>query len=146
MFWILSFVCMVVIFYFSSRTADESSQQSDGILSWITNLFGENFLTVFIVRKLAHFLEYTGLCLLLNLAWSFTRGKKQLLLSIGCASLYAITDEIHQLFVEGRSCEFRDWAIDTAGATLGAIGFIVLLAIISLIVKKRKKQIDNRGK
>lgn len=142
LFWVLCTVCMGVIFYFSSRTADESSAQSDGILAWITKIFGENLFTTFIVRKSAHCLEYTGLCLLFNFAWCFTKGKKQLLLSILCSSLYAVTDEVHQLFVDGRSCEFRDWAIDTAGAALGAIGFLVLIFIISLIIKKQKS-IDN---
>lgn len=134
---------MGVIFYFSSRTADQSSAQSDGILNFITELFGENSLTTFIVRKSAHCLEYTGLCLLFNCAWMFTKGKKQVLLSILCTSLYAITDEMHQLYVEGRSCELRDWAIDTGGAIVGAIGFIVILWIASTLAKKCKKSIDN---
>ncbi len=143
LFWVLSAVCMGVIFYFSSRTSTESSMQSDSILLWITKIFGENAVTDFIVRKTAHCLEYTGLCLLLNCAWLFTKGKPQRLLSILCASLYAVTDEVHQLFVDGRSCEFRDWGIDTFGAILGTLAFTVLAAIISAIVKKCKKSIDK---
>lgn len=134
---------MGIIFYFSSRTSTESSMQSGSILLWITKIFGENAVTDFIVRKTAHCLEYTGLCVLFNCAWLFTKGREQRLLSILCTSLYAVTDEVHQLFVEGRSCELRDWGIDTFGAVLGAIGFTVLTAIISAIVKKRKKSIDN---
>lgn len=143
LFWALSVICMGVIFYFSSRTSTESSMQSDSILLWITKIFGENAVTDFIVRKTAHCLEYTGLCLLLNFAWMFTKGKYQRLLSILCTSLYAVTDEVHQLFVEGRSCELRDWGIDTFGAVLGAIGFTILMAIISAAVKKCKKSIDK---
>ena len=131
---------MGVIFWFSSRTATESTQQSNTIVEWLISLFGESELWVFIVRKSAHALEFTGLALLLSFAFYFSRGKKSLLLSILVTSLYAVTDEVHQLFVEGRSCEFRDWAIDTAGAVIGAIAFSVILAIINAIIDKKEEK------
>ena len=37
------------------------------------------------------------------------------------ASGYAITDEFHQTFVEGRHGTPVDWAIDSAGAALVAV-------------------------
>ena len=37
--------------------------------------------------------------------------------------LYACTDEFHQLFVPGRSGNFRDVIIDTSGGVLSAILF-----------------------
>lgn len=137
-FWVLTVICMAVIFYFSSRTADESAEQSGAILNWLINFFGDNSFTDFIVRKSAHCLEYTGLCLLFNCAWYFTRNKKSVLISIACSSAYAATDELHQSFIDGRSCEFRDWAIDTGGAVLGAIGFCILFIIINAIAKSGK--------
>lgn len=139
-FWVLTVLCMGVIFYFSSRTADESASQSGALLEFFIKLFGDNGVTDFIVRKSAHFLEFTGLCVLFNSAWYFTKGKKCVLISILCTSLYAVTDEVHQIFVDGRSCELRDWAIDTSGAIVGAIGFIVLFTIIKLIIDKRNKK------
>lgn len=139
-FWVLTAICMGVIFYFSSRTADESSSQSSWILTIITRLFGNNGFTDFIIRKSAHFLEFTGLCVLFNFSFLFTKGKKFILPSIALTSLYAITDEVHQIFIEGRSCQFSDWCIDTAGAVAGAIGFLILIAIIKLIIDKSKKK------
>lgn len=139
-FWVLTAICMGVIFYFSSRTADESSSQSSWILTVITRLFGDNGFTDFIIRKSAHFLEFTGLCVLFNFSFLFTMGKKLILPSIAFTSIYAITDEVHQIFVEGRSCQFSDWCIDSAGAIAGAIGFIILIAIIKLIVDKSEKK------
>lgn len=139
LFWGLAAVCMGVIFYFSSRTAEESSAQSDSVLNWLISVFGDNRFTTFIVRKSAHCLEFTGLCVLFNCAWYFTLNKQAPIVSVLCSSLYAVTDEIHQLFVEGRSCEIGDWAIDTGGAILGTIGFLILFSIIDLIVKKCKK-------
>lgn len=131
---------MGVIFYFSSRTAEESASQSSWLLEFITSIFGNNGFSDFIVRKSAHFLEFTGLCVLFNSSFYFTKEKKQVLLSIVCTSLYAATDEIHQLFVEGRSCELRDWAIDTAGAITGAIGFLIVYYIIKFIIDKKQKK------
>lgn len=100
-FWVLSVVCMGVIFYLSSRTADQSSRESGAVLAWLTRLLGDGRLTDFLVRKSAHFLEYTGLCLLLSFACAATWGRRYTAVSLPIASLYAITDEVHQRFVPG---------------------------------------------
>lgn len=134
---------MGIIFYFSSRTAVESSGQSNVIVEWLQKLFGENAVTDFIVRKSAHCLEFTGLCVLFNCALFFTFNKKRPIISIICTSVYAVTDEVHQIFVDGRSCELRDWGIDTFGAILGAIGFIVLFCVIDKIVKRKIQKNNN---
>ena len=39
--------------------------------------------------------------------------------AVGAA--YAVTDEFHQLFVAGRSCEVRDMCIDAAGVLCGVM-------------------------
>jgi VanZ family protein len=41
---------------------------------------------------------------------------KQVYISVLIASLYGISDEIHQYFVPGRSTEVWDWLADTVGA------------------------------
>lgn len=142
--WILVFICMAVIFWLSSRTADESSQQSGFFLQWLIDKFGDNFFTDFVVRKTAHFLEFTGLCLLFNIALWQTKQRKMPVLSVIFTSLYAATDEIHQLFVEGRSCQFTDWLLDTSGAVAGTIGFLILFAAVTAIIK-RKNTIDTEN-
>ena len=135
---------MGVIFWLSSRTADQSSLQSGAILQWLTRIFGTGFLTVFIVRKSAHCLEYTGLCLLFNIALFQTKKKRMPAISVIFSSLYAVTDEIHQHFIEGRSCQFSDWAIDTLGAVLGAIAFLILFAVIRKHITKKSKFVDSK--
>ena len=35
--------------------------------------------------------------------------------------VYAFTDEVHQLFISGRTGELKDIIIDTAGATIGLL-------------------------
>lgn len=138
LFWLLSAGCMGVIFWFSAHTAEESNAQSNGMVAWLAFLIRNEMVRILIVRKSAHCMEYTGLCLLLCGAWYFTCAKKPYLPAVLCASLYAVTDEVHQLFVEGRSCELIDWAIDTFGALLGALAFAVLLRIIAAAVNKQK--------
>lgn len=142
--WALVAVCMGIIFWLSSRTAEESSAQSSTVLQWLISIFGDNFFTTFIVRKSAHCLEFTGLCVLFNLALFRTKKKRMPLLSIVLTSLYAVSDEVHQLFVEGRSCQFTDWVIDSFGAILGSIGFLILYAIISHIFQKKVKFVDTK--
>lgn len=138
LFWTLTTICFCIIFYFSSRTANVSAMQSSVLLELIRKMFKNDTISDFIIRKSAHFMEYVGTCLMASCAWYFTKGNKQTLLSIATVSLYAITDEVHQIFVDGRSCEFRDWCIDTAGAILGAISFIIILTIIKTISDKIK--------
>ena len=134
---------MGVIFWLSSRTAVESAQQSGSILQYLIEIFGDNIFTDFIVRKLAHFLEFTGLCLLMNIALYQTRKRKSFISATLLTSLYAVTDEVHQLFVEGRACRITDWVIDTCGAILGTIAFAVIMLLISKVLKS-KNTIDRK--
>jgi hypothetical protein len=55
-----------------------------------------------------------------------------LTMSILFSFLYACTDELHQIFVPGRSAQFRDVLIDTLGASFG-------IAITYLTIKFFKK-------
>ena len=138
--WALVFICMAIIFWLSSKTADESAAQSSVIVKWIINHFGKNSVTDFIVRKLAHFSEYVGLCFLASNA---IHKQNPLIKSFLFTVLYACSDEFHQLFVDGRSCEIRDWAIDTVGALVGALAFYIIYIIIKKVVKK-KNNIDTQ--
>lgn len=131
---------MGVIFWLSSRTATESSEQSGVIVEFLRKIFGDNVLTDFIVRKSAHCLEFTGLSFLFNLSLYVTKNKPSFVFAVMLTSIYAATDEFHQLFVEGRSCQITDWAIDTAGAILGALGFLVILSIIKKPNKTSKSK------
>lgn len=132
---------MTVIFWLSSRTAEQSSAQSGVIVELLKKIFGDNVFTDFIVRKAAHCLEFTGLSLLFNFSLLLSRGKQSYIYAVALTSLYAVSDEIHQLFVEGRSCQITDWAIDTAGAMLGAFAFFIILTIIKKL--SAKKSVDS---
>src|SRR3954454_16607724 len=73
-------------------------------------------------RKLVHFAEFGVLALLWARALR-TRmdARRAALVALLVTSLYAVTDEYHQTFVEGRHGPTLDWAIDPAGAAIATL-------------------------
>lgn len=110
-----------------------------------------------IVRKMAHFSIYTLLGFLtMNFALtckienntcykdeqcsplqSKKVRNKRILYSWLFGTLYAVTDEIHQLFIQGRSCEFRDICIDSLGVLTGIIVVLTISKIKNKLSKER---------
>ena len=121
----------------SSEIAGTSSARSDEIVRTIQSIgvSGPADLLTFLVRKAAHIGAYFILGILIfNLLKEYNLAvKKIIFISIGIAILYACSDEIHQMFVPGRSGEVRDVLIDTAGA---AVGVVVYTALSSRFYKK----------
>ncbi len=73
-----------------------------------------------ILRKLAHLAEYAILGALLY------RAVRRPALAVALAALYAVSDEIHQTFVEGRVGAPLDVGIDTLGALVGVLVWVRL--------------------
>ena len=116
---------MLVIFLFSAQVADTSSAQSGAIVDIVKqlNLSASDELLTFLTRKSAHIIAYFILGFLtFNLIRYYGVSKKWLLLGVVIAGSYAISDEIHQTFIEGRSGEVRDVLIDTMAASAGIGG------------------------
>ncbi len=139
--WLLVLACMCVIFSASSASATESSETSQSLIRKILELTGLE-ISSFVIRKMAHFCEFALLSALLSNAIFATFEKRK---SAFCAfiitSLYGVTDEIHQIFSDGRACQIRDVLIDSAGALLGAIcGYILIL-----LYKKHIERKKNNG-
>lgn len=136
---LLVIIWMAVIFIMSSFDSTESSNQSNFIVDIISNILNINNIEIisFIIRKLAHFTEYLILGILIsNLIHSYN---KKTYISIIICILYAISDEIHQLFVTGRSCQILDIIIDSIGSILG----IYLLIFIKNIIWKNYKKFSR---
>lgn len=126
---ILLVIWMLFIFIMSTFNANESSSQSGIIVSFISNIFSINNIEVLslIVRKFAHFFEFLVLgILLLNVIINYN---KKIYLAYIFGIIYAILDEVHQLFVMGRSCQLTDILIDSLGIMIG-------IFVISKFVKK----------
>jgi VanZ family protein len=66
-------------------------------------------------RIVAHFTEYAVLASLWAWALTPTLGPRALLVAAAISLLYAITDEYHQRFVEGRESDILDVITDAAG-------------------------------
>ena len=148
-FWVLTILIMAVIFYFSSQTAVESTDTSNSfsekiirILQPITKIAEEDIPSAVVsmdgaIRILAHYSVFLLLGTVCYLAAYFTKNMRHIyksLYSVGICSCYAISDEIHQLFVPGRSFQISDILTDTAGVITGTL---IVIGIIILI--KRKK-------
>lgn len=129
---------LIVIFLFSSQVATESSELSGRIVNSIAPVAPEIIKSslTFLVRKSAHIFLYFVLGILTaNLLVSYKlKAKLVNIYSLVFVFAYAITDEIHQLFVAGRSGEVRDVLIDTIA---GAVGIALYLGIRKLHSTKR---------
>lgn len=104
--WLPPLVLMAVIFYLSDRP-----DLSSGL--GIADVVG---------RKVVHAVEYALLC---ALWWRALRpaagGRVALVASLAVSILYAVSDEIHQSFVPGRTGTPIDVSIDAVGASLAAL-------------------------
>ena len=106
----------------------------------------EGLHTIF--RKCGHFSEYTVLGMLLTATARQRQNcisdsrqaitKEVIILPALCALLYACSDEFHQRFVPGRSCELRDVCIDFCGGCLGILLSVLAIKIAAKIHRKRK--------
>lgn len=126
-----------IIFQFSSQNGEESGNLSGKIARFlIKQLPIEETQQSLkkaesIIRKMAHFSIYTllGFLLMFFINTYPIKVKEKILISLLVGILYAISDEIHQKFVPGRSCQITDVMIDSLGVTLGIFLLLMLLEI-----------------
>lgn len=155
-FLVLAFSWMAVIFSFSHQKAVNSGQLSGSIsyraaqkvnsvfsLDWDEeNLLHYAGMWEHPIRKAAHMCEYAILAMIFLGNFSFykkTYPKRYVFAGIS-AAIYAATDEIHQLFIEGRSGQVTDVCIDSIGVFLGLFGIWMIFQIYKGI---RKRVTDN---
>ena len=133
---------MIIIFLLSNQKAQDSKQLSNSFITkTIINIYEikhgkiteekkieikENYS--FIVRKAAHFTIYLVLGLLVSIVLTEKcfNLKQIIIYGVLICMAYAITDEIHQIFVSGRSGEIRDIIVDTCGSTVGILLNIII--------------------
>lgn len=138
LFFVPAVLCMGAIFWFSAQNARISSDMSGSLIAHVLSRLTPDFDTLstveqaarisawqFLVRKSAHFCIYMLLGALLSIPYMryLRRTRAALPAAWATALLFAVTDEVHQYFVPGRSCEARDVAIDASGALLGVLLF-----------------------
>jgi VanZ family protein len=92
------------------------------------------------IRIVAHLGTYALLAglFLYALCGRHAPGGRQLLLAVGLAAAYAVSDELHQALVPGRSGRADDVVVDVAGAVIG-----VALSAIVLATLERARTADG---
>ncbi len=127
-FIVLSILLMAAIFYFSDMPANQSNAVSKPMAKSVGLSNSE-------LRKIAHFVCFALLSG--SIGGFFTTFQKirfPKTLAFLSTVLYAVTDEFHQSFVPGRSCELRDVLIDSSGA----LALLLLWALFSFLHRRQK--------
>lgn len=138
----LSLLIIAFIFINSSLPAEESSETSGGLLSFINELFvflGIDFeLSHNVLRKIAHFVEFfaVGAAFLWTTVAFTAKVKAHIIKPMFAALLVAVIDETIQLFPPGRSSQVSDVVLDFTGAFCA---IMLTWFIISKINKKRSQ-------
>ncbi|MBB6446699.1 VanZ family protein [Bacillus benzoevorans] len=137
-------VWMGVIFLLSAQPATESNELSKGITEYIIKIVemvhpGAE-LNIWInnneVRGHAHFATYLvlGILVMLILRSMGIRVIQRMGLALFLCVLYAVFDEIHQIFSPGRGIQLKDVFVDSIGASVG----IILVCVIGWIGRRGK--------
>ena len=124
---------MIIIYIFSAGTGEESGSLSLSIAEWVSDTFLHIEISIepevlhLPIRKIAHMTEYAILAI--TAMWAFYDLKKRYVIAFLVSVLYAMTDEGHQLFVDGRAGSAVDVLIDSVGVFLGLVLYKVIVMI-----------------
>lgn len=153
---LLAILDAAFIYYNSSQTSTVSRKVSKEISSQIVEITDKNFeqkeydekvsslvKTNIELRKYAHLAEFASLAFLLCLIGLIAPVKlKSMILFMFVAYVssvvYGFIDELHKLFVDGRTFQWNDITVDIYGCTIGMI-LAVLVYSVYLIIKRNKK-------
>jgi VanZ family protein len=142
MAWLPVFLWLAVITAESTQTMG-SGNTSRWLLQVCHALWGQtdgpSFETIhFLLRKLGHLCGYGFLSLLFYRAWIHTlqgvwkTAIRRIYLEAGrlavaCTFVIACLDELHQHYLPGRTSSFHDVLIDTSGAVLFTVAFMLVM-------------------
>lgn len=141
---VLVIIWMCTIVYFSHQQGTGSSGMSKKVSMVIVNVFDiknemsqEEKQEVVeeiepVIRKLAHYTIYIiGGMLIVNCTYAFEIKDKNAVVYSGIVgAMYAASDEIHQLFVNGRSGRIADVLIDSIGIFTGIAIYLLMKRIV----------------
>ena len=149
-YFLLVLTWMIVIFKFSNEPAEVSGNTSLNVTRVIVELV-ENKETPEeqriekinqldpIIRKIAHFALFAigGFIIMLFINTYDTKQNKKIIISVIIGIIYACTDEIHQIFIPGRSGQITDVIIDSFGIIVGTYISLLIINVLNKIIKKR---------
>lgn len=144
---------MAFIFYLSSQSGTISASNSLSILILIAKevlpdtAYPINYLVLYneLFRTLMHSFEFFILTILLMRTIVMQEGNstRSIIISGAFSFAYSLSDEIHQLFVQGRSFQLYDLALDSIGIISG-IALFTLLNIKIVKLTNKRSIVDNR--
>ena len=147
---ILSLAMMLIIFFFSEMPAKQSDELSGQVAEVVAETVYPDYeqlpaqqktgayrLVHHVLRKSAHFSEYALLGILLYRFFCTFSFRFPSLATLVTAGIYALSDEWHQGFVEGRGPAITDVLIDTSGAAFGIVLSVILLTLFRAYMNKR---------
>lgn len=146
--WLMVILTMIIIFNFSEKDSKDSMETSEGVIKDILEVvLPEEEITPekitklqFPIRKLAHFGIYMLLGLSLSCALVYSLKIKKLFIfsiSLVLSFCYACLDEWHQSYT-GRTQAFTDVLIDTGGALIGIVIFVLIFYLCERLKLKNK--------
>lgn len=153
LFLILLAIAFYVIFNFSAQNGEISGSLSMKVTEFIVNLVSKiktmdisrkiYYIEKLhpIIRKLAHFSVYTvvGFSVMGFMCTFDIKNIVKFITSFAIGVTYAITDEVHQYFIPGRSARVLDVCIDSAGVLTGIFILIILIVFVEAIVNWLKR-------
>ena len=139
---LITFGLITFAFAHSSMPADVSTEESESVTLFLQKIlqalgFAAE-LTDHIVRKSAHFAEFSAIgAMLLSSAYAFNKSRPQKyyfqVLFVGLMT--AVIDEAIQLNVVGRSGQITDVLLDFSGVLVGSIFMLIAFAIYRRVRK-----------
>lgn len=134
----LTSVMLIAIWRFSNQDVAQSSELSGKLAEFLRGIPVIRFLMQYdedglFLRKLSHMVVYAILGLGASVAlMGVFLAQKTVRLTMMLGTLYAVTDEVHQMFVPGRQASVRDVLIDVGGLILGlSIGVWIYQKIVA---------------
>lgn len=127
--WAAVVLWVVFIFYLSAQPVYKSNSLSKKVTEIVVETVEKVAPEVkpdvnrmnHLLRKNAHFFAYLvlGILMMNLLERSGADGTGRVMSALVFCILYAVSDEVHQLFVPGRGSQARDVLIDSIGAIIG---------------------------
>lgn len=149
-FTALTLALTAFIWLHSLASADKSANESAGVLEFLNKILAglgiEYGLTDFIVRKLAHFLEFTAFGASLSATYISYTNKlaKNIPNMLFVLLAVPVIDETLQYLSPGRSPQISDVLIDFSGCITGLIFTALVFAIINFFIKRKSKAMYSK--
>lgn len=150
---------MAIIYFFSSESKEDSGTRSTGVVAFLMHILHPDYddldwetqmeimaSTHHLVRKLAHFAEFgllgfltTGLVIYVNRRKRWIKRWLEWVIPTVFCLLYAISDEVHQIFSD-RGSSAKDVMIDFAGAVTGILIMQAIVGIVRAVRRRRERK------